>query len=201
MHKDHYENIYAVIRGRKEFTLLPPLALPGLYERVYVCARYTWGRLPHPRSLSPAGAVDCAADSPELSEGWGIAIEYDSHDAGAHGVSQAEASPDVGSDVPCPPARRIPWVSVNPAAPDLVAFPAYASVARFARKAVLGPGDVLYLPALWYHQASVWAGVGTGERRPVFRAASLLRRLDKGRRKRGAMPTMPVGDGKKSPSQ
>jgi len=40
MHKDHYENIYAVVCGEKHFTLLPPTDLLYLYEKPYESSRY-----------------------------------------------------------------------------------------------------------------------------------------------------------------
>lgn len=41
IHKDHYENMYAVIRGAKEFTLLPPTDVAYLPEHTYSTLRYT----------------------------------------------------------------------------------------------------------------------------------------------------------------
>lgn len=32
MHKDHYENFYAVVKGKKSFILAPPSAIACLYE-------------------------------------------------------------------------------------------------------------------------------------------------------------------------
>ena len=40
-HKDHYENVYSVIRGTKTFTLLPPLDVWRMHMREYPCARWT----------------------------------------------------------------------------------------------------------------------------------------------------------------
>lgn len=40
MHKDHYENLYCVIRGRKIFTLLPPSDLPLIPYELYTPARF-----------------------------------------------------------------------------------------------------------------------------------------------------------------
>ncbi|BDA47612.1 Bifunctional peptidase and (3S)-lysyl hydroxylase JMJD7 [Coccomyxa sp. Obi] len=39
-HKDHYENIYAVVKGRKVFTLLPPSDVYRLYFQTCQVARY-----------------------------------------------------------------------------------------------------------------------------------------------------------------
>jgi jumonji domain-containing protein 7 len=36
MHKDHYENIYAVVQGEKHFTLIPPSYYPFLCEGRYI---------------------------------------------------------------------------------------------------------------------------------------------------------------------
>jgi jumonji domain-containing protein 7 len=40
LHKDHYENIYCVLRGRKIFTLFPPMELPYLHETAFESAQY-----------------------------------------------------------------------------------------------------------------------------------------------------------------
>ncbi|KAF0699872.1 Aste57867_9582 [Aphanomyces stellatus] len=40
MHKDHYENMYTVVRGRKHFTLLPPSDVAFLYETEFPTGRY-----------------------------------------------------------------------------------------------------------------------------------------------------------------
>lgn len=40
MHRDHYENIYCVIKGQKEFILLPPTDLPWVPYDMYPSATY-----------------------------------------------------------------------------------------------------------------------------------------------------------------
>eukprot|EP00298_Acanthocystis_sp_HF-20_P009769 c18491_g1_i1.p1 GENE.c18491_g1_i1~~c18491_g1_i1.p1 ORF type:complete len:345 (-),score=100.92 c18491_g1_i1:53-1087(-) len=40
LHKDHYENMYAVICGEKKFILYPPIDFPFLYERKYRKSMY-----------------------------------------------------------------------------------------------------------------------------------------------------------------
>ncbi|XP_074660399.1 bifunctional peptidase and (3S)-lysyl hydroxylase Jmjd7-like [Tubulanus polymorphus] len=40
MHKDHYENLYCVVRGEKTFTLLPPTDQPFIPYGHYSAARY-----------------------------------------------------------------------------------------------------------------------------------------------------------------
>ena len=40
LHKDHYENLYAVVAGEKHFILYPPTDVHFLYERPYESAQY-----------------------------------------------------------------------------------------------------------------------------------------------------------------
>ncbi|ETW04235.1 hypothetical protein, variant [Aphanomyces invadans] len=56
MHKDHYENMYCVVRGRKHFTLLPPSDVAFLYEREFPTGRYR-----HTSSTSTKSSVDSAS--------------------------------------------------------------------------------------------------------------------------------------------
>lgn len=43
-HKDHYENLYAVVTGEKHFLLLPPTDVHRLYIREYPAATYTYSK-------------------------------------------------------------------------------------------------------------------------------------------------------------
>ena len=51
---------------------------------------------------------------------------------------------------------QVPWVAVDPDAPDLAAFPRFAHASPL--RCVLRAGETLYLPALWYHQVGVASG-------------------------------------------
>lgn len=58
----------------------------------------------------------------------------------------------------------LPWIPIDPLAPDLDRFPRYA-LARPMR-VTLHRGDQLYLPAMWYHfveQDVGWGPAGPGE--------------------------------------
>jgi jumonji domain-containing protein 7 len=52
-------------------------------------------------------------------------------------------------------AAPVPWVAVDPDAPDLAAFPRFAHASPL--RCTLRAGETLYLPALWYHQVGVGA--------------------------------------------
>uniref|UniRef100_A0A336KNJ7 CSON013302 protein n=3 Tax=Culicoides sonorensis TaxID=179676 RepID=A0A336KNJ7_CULSO len=41
------------------------------------------------------------------------------------------------------------WVSIDPLKPDLEEYPAYEEAIKYEIR--LNPGDILYLPSLWYH--------------------------------------------------
>lgn len=44
-HKDHYENLYAVVSGVKHFLLLPPTEVHRLYVQEYPAANYSYHRV------------------------------------------------------------------------------------------------------------------------------------------------------------
>ncbi|KAJ0248307.1 2-oxoglutarate [Hirschfeldia incana] len=44
-HKDHYENLYAVVSGEKHFLLLPPTDVHRLYVQRYPAANYRYDRV------------------------------------------------------------------------------------------------------------------------------------------------------------
>lgn len=103
-HKDHYENLYTVVRGEKLFTLLPPSAAPFLHEQV--CRSSQFAR-------TDDGRLQTVEDTP---------------------------------------VTEVPWIAVDVADPDFVLFPD----ARYAKaiQVTVGPGEMLYLPAMWYHRVA-----------------------------------------------
>lgn len=44
-HKDHYENLYAVITGEKHFLLLPPTDVHRMYIHNYPAAQYSYSKV------------------------------------------------------------------------------------------------------------------------------------------------------------
>ncbi|KAI9311097.1 putative phospholipase, partial [Dichotomocladium elegans] len=98
LHKDPYENCYAVIRGKKTFVLIPPSEYCCLYESSYPTAMYT--------------------ESMRLK--------------------------------PLDPPMETSWIPIDPLHPDLQKYPRF----QYARPIVVTveEGDMLYLPALWFHQ-------------------------------------------------
>ena len=102
VHKDHYENIYTVIKGQKHFTLYPPTNLPFLYQKFYPTARY------------------------EMNEKEEFDVKITNEDL------------------------KVPWISVDPKNPNFEKYPNFKFATPYS--VTLEPGDMLYLPSLWFHQ-------------------------------------------------
>lgn len=62
-HKDHYENLYAVVSGEKHFLLLPPTEQHRLYVRHFPSAQYT-------RFNSQTGELKLEMEQPERLVPW-----------------------------------------------------------------------------------------------------------------------------------
>eukprot|EP01116_Phalansterium_solitarium_P009609 TRINITY_DN23847_c0_g1_i1.p1 TRINITY_DN23847_c0_g1~~TRINITY_DN23847_c0_g1_i1.p1 ORF type:complete len:336 (-),score=80.02 TRINITY_DN23847_c0_g1_i1:91-1098(-) len=73
LHKDHYENIYAVIAGEKHFTLYPPTDLYFLYERRYKRGTFRENMENEARGFD----IDCAESDNEVP--W-ISVDPDRPD-------------------------------------------------------------------------------------------------------------------------
>jgi len=177
IHKDHYENLYAVVRGEKLFTLLPPCDVLWLYERDFSTGRYDldedggWGIVMEEgvSSYTPRGDVPltepsiAVTDTASLPSTGCVASCFRACER-LRGILRANGSwqwlrrqsaTAAGSSAPAC-AAVTPWVSVNPAAPRsalAARFPLYAAHARPVQARVRA-GEVLYLPALWYHQVA-----------------------------------------------
>lgn len=103
LHKDPYENLYAVISGEKTFTLHPPCDRPFIPYKDYKSAVF------------------------EKREGeWSIKE--------------------------CQSSGLVPWIPVDPLCPDFDTYPMYETVKPIT--CTLKPGDLLYLPSLWFHHVT-----------------------------------------------
>lgn len=115
LHKDHFENMYAVVSGEKIFTLFPPTDAAFLPEGDFPTLRYYL-------------AEDNGLPSMRL------------------GLSSA------GCDFP-----TLRWIHYDPDA-DCSHRRGNASVlsSQFAHplRCTLSPGEMLYIPAMWYHRVS-----------------------------------------------
>lgn len=110
VHKDHYENFYAVISGEKTFTLLPPTDIAFFPERTYPTLRY---------------AASCIAEEERR-------LELTSEGC---------------------PSEELSWISLDPDDPlATIMHPPFAYTHPL--RCHLRAGEVLYIPAMWYHRVS-----------------------------------------------
>lgn len=115
LHKDHFENMYAVVSGEKTFTLFPPTDAAFLPEGEFPTLRY------------------CLA-------------EDDGEPSMRLGLSSA------GCDFP-----TLRWIHYDPDADCLHhrgSTPVLSSQFAHPLRCTLSAGEVLYIPAMWYHRVS-----------------------------------------------
>ena len=127
IHKDHYENIYIVLRGQKKFTLLPPTDRPFLYQSLFPSASF-FPISPDnsPPSPSPSSSSDHHEkreedeEDGEREEDEELIAKYQSRRFGVK-VKEEEGS-------------EVPWMSVDPdhqPNPSPSLFPLFSHVPFF----------------------------------------------------------------------
>lgn len=123
-HSDPYENIYLVVRGSKTFTLLPPTE--------FYCLHGSLSSTIHPS--------EDEVDSPAFTE------QIYPH------ATYTFTPPCNFSITRTVPSLTLPWIPVDPVSPDLKRYPRF----KHARpmQVTLEKGDMLYLPALWFHRVA-----------------------------------------------
>lgn len=131
LHKDNYENVYVQVLGRKHFVLMPPVEAACINEKSVLAATYAV-KQPHQQNQH----------QPEEEEG---------------GKEEAQVPPppltkqDLSIHLDTP-EEYVPFATWDPDYPDINATP-YSHLSRPLR-VTLEEGDMLYLPALWYHKVS-----------------------------------------------
>jgi jumonji domain-containing protein 7 len=136
LHKDNYENIYVQVRGQKHFVLLPPVESVCVNERAVLAATYG------PRDAS-SNENGTGADETPLSRSGRNETEH--------------ADTDLNDLVPhiTHPTTYTPFALWDPdsaSSPDNRSTP-FSDLSQPLR-VTLNEGDMLYLPALWYHKVS-----------------------------------------------
>lgn len=129
IHKDHFENMYAVITGEKTFTLLPPTDLLYLEEKEYSSMQY---RMKGTFDTAARSAIDCTSGIEPLT-----ATLTD---------RRVKASDLVLTSSGCP-TESLTWIGTDPDDPNvLTRHPSF----RYAHplRCKIQPGEILYIPGI-----------------------------------------------------
>eukprot|EP01041_Mallomonas_annulata_P010283 gene10283-21459_t len=123
VHKDHFENFYAVISGEKSFTLFPPTDIMYLPEIEYPTAKY----------ILPNSNTD---------EGEEVNI-----------INTRISSTDLTLTNEGCVCTTLKWIPLDPEIPATYEkYPAYSF--SHPLRCTVKAGEVLYIPAMWYHRVS-----------------------------------------------
>jgi len=136
MHKDHYENLFYVCSGQKEFVLCPPADTVFLHEGEFISGTF----IQMCDTMAAKNAhEDCSSQSP-----W---------------VVIADDSSDINENVPHPNEAKVNWIE-----PDIKKYmenKTNYSAGEFPMlskahptKVLVSEGEMLYIPSLWYHRVT-----------------------------------------------
>ncbi|KAK3501676.1 cupin-like domain-containing protein [Neurospora crassa] len=131
LHKDNYENVYVQIRGRKHFVLLPPHCLPCVNERELESGGYVRRKKKQKGENEDEEGDENGEEEIGDKGGLELVMEKDS---------------ETGEKV------TVPFAIWDPDKPEENAT-GYSKLAEPMR-VTLEEGDMLYLPAMWYHKVS-----------------------------------------------
>lgn len=176
-HKDHYENLYCVITGQKVFTLLPPCESWRLCPTSAAAGRF---------AETPAGFRVVPVRAASLVRGFGRPAQGIEKLSTPLYLSAAQEDPErevCWSQVQSPArfvrtsphggggaSRSSLFAQVDPSPPPELAeahrgaFPLFWS-GQPPVVAEVGPGETLYLPAMWHHHVAQRALPGEGNER------------------------------------
>ncbi|KAL2260455.1 hypothetical protein VTK26DRAFT_5524 [Humicola hyalothermophila] len=132
LHKDNYENVYVQVAGRKHFVLLPPHCQPCVNERLLRGAVYVRRAPASSSSSSSSSGSGDGGDGDEETDGRKAKLELV--------VEEGEQE------------NEVPFAIWDPDKPGENET-AYSKLAKPMR-VTLNPGDMLYLPCMWYHKVS-----------------------------------------------
>jgi hypothetical protein len=166
LHHDYHDNLYVLLRGQKEFKLFSPRCVDLLRTAGAASGRPTLhanGLICYGPGIREDGALSSRARRAKASTG----VESDDDEAMLEsaldaamcgGGSAGSASEDAeGSGLPA----SFSAYSTSSSAGSKNCPPVPSALRGLHLTAALTPGDVLYLPASWFHEV-VSSGAGPG---------------------------------------
>eukprot|EP00775_Hariotina_reticulata_P000764 gene764-1071_t len=182
LHHDYHDNLYVLLRGCKRFRLYPPSAAPDMYVTGSIKKIYPNGRIVY----ADQGDVNADGSGSDVDgdyndDGDDLQGSAEQHcTSKQHGIAAATnrsiSSPAAASNSSIPPSAGQAHKVALAAAPrpppsfsqvDLslpqhklqVLFPRFPGLAA-ALEVVLQAGDMLYMPAGWFHEVTSYGGGG-----------------------------------------
>ena len=119
------------------------------------------------RSLDPEEQAPKRRGGGALLRNSSIWASQWTHFPGVRGVYLQGQSSEPGGFGPAPwslPCPQVPWIPLDPLAPDLARYPSYCQAQ--ALRCTVRAGEMLYLPALWFHHVQQSHGCLAGKGRP-----------------------------------
>lgn len=127
MHKDHYENLFYVCSGQKEFVLCPPADALFLHEDVFFIGTFCTSR------------SQCSDREPENQHcpSWVVVADDKQDDCEDNAYKTKWIEPDILKHLETTGDTEFPLLSK--------AHPV---------KVIVSEGEMLYIPSLWYHRVT-----------------------------------------------
>ena len=156
MHKDHYENLFYCLSGEKVFTLCPPADIPFLHEGEFMNGTFKFVEPPTEDEIDRE-LRDCDGDATHVRCHKALLRAY----YAKHGVYKTrDGSGEHGCWIVEPDRcqdgdqiQKTRWIE-----PDVTRLDAAEHFPRLKQAhpvtVKLGEGEMLYLPALWYHRVT-----------------------------------------------
>ncbi|KIV95811.1 hypothetical protein PV10_03417 [Exophiala mesophila] len=175
-HRDPYENLYLVLRGSKTFTLWPPVEEMCLSAKMVTTGKFVLrgggGKDGSGHDVDGDGD-DTMVDSKGENEGsafslFELQLDDDNDDqqrngrvGGAGGSDEEKRDEDTEGACSSSPSQhgRIPWIPIDPSLPRSTLEQLYPYY-RHARPetVTVEAGEMLYLPAGWFHHVRQQCG-------------------------------------------
>jgi jumonji domain-containing protein 7 len=139
LHKDNYENVYVQIAGQKHFVLLPPVCHACVGETQLKPAHYQ--RRPGPGDARVLGPPQGQGEDEEEDRGGDDGKAGGRRNPLAGGSGLLELVVEEGEE-------EVPFAVWDPDTPGENST-RYSALAQPMR-VTLNPGDMLYLPCMWW---------------------------------------------------
>jgi jumonji domain-containing protein 7 len=166
MHKDHFENMYAVIAGEKTFTLLPPTDVAFLQEVEHPTLRYTFksesdivqAPVPVPQPSGDRAPASAPART-TAQEASAALARADNQDIPSPVIDRRVSASDMMLTPDGVPVERLSWITTDPEVdPEDITYDPSKPSTHYALahplRVKVQAGEVLYIPAMWYHRVS-----------------------------------------------